>query len=86
MILSALNTVGGARYLARQAEANPTAFMSLVGRVLPTKITNEDGSPISLHLIAATLISQQLHEQQTPAPPTINAEPANLLDAPLPTE
>ncbi len=38
MILAALDAAGGAEYLTRQAEANPSAFMTLVGRVLPTKI------------------------------------------------
>lgn len=38
MILGALDKSGGESYLMRQAEENPTAFMSLVGRVLPTTI------------------------------------------------
>ena len=50
-------------------------------------------SDISMHLLAATIISAQLLEQastQTHAPDTINASvdtpPQNLLDAPPPTE
>lgn len=35
MVLKALDRVGGEAYLARQAEANPAAFMVLVGRLLP---------------------------------------------------
>ena len=38
MILKALNKVGGEKYLAKQAELNPQAFMSLVGRILPKDI------------------------------------------------
>jgi hypothetical protein len=52
-------------------------------------IETDPNNPVVLHLIAATSISAQLHEQQqqTLTPPTINAEPSrNLLDAPLPTE
>ena len=36
MILTALDDVGGVDYLRRQAEANPTAFLTLIGKVLPT--------------------------------------------------
>lgn len=46
MILTALHDVGGAQYLARQAELNPVAFMSLVGRVLPLQLANADGQAL----------------------------------------
>lgn len=35
MILGALEQVGGQSYLAEQAEQNPGAFLSLVGKVVP---------------------------------------------------
>lgn len=38
MILGALSDVGGQSYLARQAEENPTAFLNLVGKVLPHEL------------------------------------------------
>ena len=38
MILGALDDAGGQKYLAVQAIENPTAFMGLVGRVLPKQI------------------------------------------------
>lgn len=38
MILGALSDVGGRRYLADQAEQNPTAFISLIGRTLPLTV------------------------------------------------
>lgn len=38
MILEALNGVGGIKYLMAQAEENPTAFLSLVGKVLPLTV------------------------------------------------
>lgn len=34
----AFNEVGGPEYLARMAEEQPTAFMTLLGKVLPTQI------------------------------------------------
>jgi hypothetical protein len=38
MILTALHNKGGVDYLERQAEDNPTAFMTLVGKVLPMTV------------------------------------------------
>lgn len=38
MILGALDDAGGQSYLAQQAFENPSAFMSLIGRVLPKEI------------------------------------------------
>jgi hypothetical protein len=44
MILGALHAAGGAgggmAYLQKQAHANPAAFVSLLGKVLPTTIAN----------------------------------------------
>jgi hypothetical protein len=42
MILGALEGAGGESYLQRQAEDNPTAFLSLIGRVLPTELKNAE--------------------------------------------
>jgi hypothetical protein len=39
MILGALDDVGGQSYLARQAEENPSAFMGLIGKVLPKDVS-----------------------------------------------
>lgn len=38
MILEALSDVGGKRYLIEQAAENPTAFLTLVGKVLPKEV------------------------------------------------
>lgn len=38
MILQALDETGGVEYLKAQSEANPTAFMALIGRVLPLTV------------------------------------------------
>ncbi|HET9680321.1 MAG TPA: hypothetical protein VFP95_07165 [Gammaproteobacteria bacterium] len=46
MILHALNKAGGERYLVEQARENPTAFLTLVGKILPKAITGADGGPI----------------------------------------
>src|SRR3954451_21506202 len=39
MVLAALDRAGGEDYLLEQATANPRAFLSLVGRILPTTLT-----------------------------------------------
>ncbi|MBV8649697.1 hypothetical protein [Paludibacterium sp.] len=46
MILGALDKKGGMDYLVDQADKNPVAFMSLVGKVLPMTIqgTGDDGT------------------------------------------
>lgn len=46
MILSALDKSGGVKYLMEQAQTNPNAFLSLVGKVLPMTVLGggEDGS------------------------------------------
>ncbi len=38
MILAALNDAGGVAYLVAQARDNPTAFLTLVGKVLPLQV------------------------------------------------
>lgn len=48
MIVGALNDVGGREWLAGQAEANPVAFMGLVGKVLPLQVTGENGAPMAI--------------------------------------
>ena len=68
MILGALSDVGGRKYLAKRAVDTPGPFMALLGKILPTQIAGEAGSNVSLHLIAATLVSQQLVDTRTDPP------------------
>lgn len=46
MVLQALENKGGVSYLEQRAEDNPTAFMTLLGKVLPLTVQgpNPDGS------------------------------------------
>lgn len=48
MILKALDDAGGIDYLKEQASENPTAFMTLVGKVLPLQIAGDKDNPISV--------------------------------------
>jgi hypothetical protein len=51
-ILEAAERAGGpdgtVGYLTTQATVNPTAFMSLLGKVLPMQVTGEDGGPMQV--------------------------------------
>jgi hypothetical protein len=46
MILAALDKAGGVDYLTAQASENPSAFMTLVGKVLPLQLTGDAENPI----------------------------------------
>src|SRR5215472_2050739 len=48
MVVGALHDVGGRAYLARQAEANPSTFLMLVGKVLPLQLTGDPEKPIAI--------------------------------------
>lgn len=50
MILTALSNVGGVKYLEDQANANPTAFMTLVGKVLPMTIAGDQDKPLRIKI------------------------------------
>lgn len=47
-VLQSFETVGGAAYLAEQARTNPTAYLTLVGKVLPLQVTGESGGPVKV--------------------------------------
>lgn len=48
MILGALDEAGGQAYLTTQAKENPVAFMTLLGKVLPTTLAGDPENPIVL--------------------------------------
>jgi hypothetical protein len=58
-IEAAFQGVGGPEYLMRQAEENPQAFMTLLGKIIPAQVqadlTNSDGSfkPAVIQIVAA---------------------------------
>lgn len=52
MIRGALEDAGGRDYLKAQAEKNPAAFMTLVGKILPTEVSGPDGGSITVKIIA----------------------------------
>ena len=68
MILGALDDLGGQAWLVEQAKADPRAFMSLLGRILPSEISLDahvTHDPIVE--IRRTIIDPRIVEQeQTP--------------------
>lgn len=56
MILSALSTAGGEDYLVKQSSENPTAFLTLVGKVLPMTVAGDPDAPLSLNVIERRVV------------------------------
>ena len=52
MILGALNELGGTQYLVEQGRANPSAFLSLVGRVLPMQVDSRVELDVDVNVLA----------------------------------
>lgn len=48
MILGALDQAGGENYLLTQATENPTAFLTLIGKVLPTTLAGTVATKIQV--------------------------------------
>lgn len=48
MIRKALDNAGGVKYLTRQADENPVAFMALIGKILPkdVSVSGSNGGPV----------------------------------------
>jgi hypothetical protein len=72
MVINALQHVGGAQYLARQAEQNPVAFMALVSRVLPLQLAGHDGGKLEV----------EFRWRDDPQPATINGDAVSAEDEP----
>ena len=56
LILAALDGVGGQAYLERQAEENPTAFLTLIGKVLPMTVAGDSDNPLKVFTQVAYVI------------------------------
>ncbi len=57
MILQALANAGGVEYLQKHADASPTAFLTLVGRVLPMQVKEGGDEP----KVPATTVVHEHH-------------------------
>lgn len=61
MILTALSNAGGAEYLERKANDPRTAsaFLGLVGKVLPMTVANEPGKEFLISVIERRIVNAQ---------------------------
>lgn len=59
MILAALDKAGGADYLLKQSEKNPTAFLTLVGKVLPMTVAGDPENPVGFTLLERRIVRSQ---------------------------
>ena len=48
MVLEALDQAGGVSYLLTQAQSNPNAFLTLVGKVLPMTVAGDKDNPLQI--------------------------------------
>ena len=89
MILGALSDAGGQEYLRVQALVNPTAFLALVGKVLPLQVKADGSDPmvavrriVHVHLPdipALPAASDDIqHVAVTPDLPKVSAETLDL--------
>ena len=56
MILGALSNAGGQKYLEKQSRANPVAFMTLLGKVLPLQHEGPEGGPIPIAVVERVIV------------------------------
>ena len=72
-LLAAFDMVGARRYLAKQAIANPPAFMHLLGKVLPPEVREEA-------VAGVTFLIQQLNVQGAPIKGVTNSPVAEHVE------
>ena len=56
MILGAIDDAVGQAYFAAQAEENPTAFLAVVGRILPMTVAGDSDNPLKVFTQVAYVI------------------------------
>jgi hypothetical protein len=72
MILGALDAAGGQEYLAAQAEANPAAFMILLGKVLAATLTSATNDPLIIEVVKFS----ETHCDFGPSLGTVTSDPS----------
>jgi hypothetical protein len=74
MILGALESVGGQEYLAKQAWESPAAFMTLLGKVLPTQLVGDPDHPITYVIRGPSPVESTNEWLRLYAPKTVEAD------------
>jgi hypothetical protein len=82
MVLVALDRAGGVDYLTRQAKANPTAFLSLVGKLLPRENKPEDNGRLTLGELVEAAIE---HGKKLSSQALVEMEAKNAVPLSLPS-
>jgi hypothetical protein len=85
MILIALDKVGGAEYLARQAEENPNGFMSLLGKVLPVQEAAAGNLPVPRQTYQFN-VSFPAPPDYAPRPQLIDGKLIDVTPKPVPND
>src|SRR5262249_13875876 len=81
MILQALQDAGGTAYLTEQARLNPSAFLTLVGKVLPLQLARAaDGAPLTSYVIRAPSPTESVTEWLRVHAPS-DARETTIIDA-----
>lgn len=57
MVLEALDKAGGVDYLLNQSKENPSAFMTLVGKVLPLTLAGDKDNPVAVQSIIRKIVA-----------------------------
>ncbi|HEV8407330.1 MAG TPA: hypothetical protein VGQ34_05290 [Sphingomicrobium sp.] len=63
MVVKALSEAGGVAYLKRQAEKNPAAFLTLVGKVIPLQVSGDSENPLQ-HVHRIELVAPQIADDK----------------------
>jgi len=71
MLLAALEQVGGIKYFKQQSKENPTAFMSLLSKVMPTQVVGDVTHRYVARLPAVEGNAQEWLKKYSPPPPEL---------------
>ena len=59
MVSQALEEEGGVKYLRKQAQDNPTAFLTLVGKLIPVQLGGDpNGVPVALQEVRRVIVDK----------------------------
>lgn len=56
MIRDALDEIGGKEYLMQQAQENPTAFMNLIGKIIPKDVNNTISGGLAITKVTREIV------------------------------
>lgn len=80
-IEGAFDRLGGVEYLVTVGRSDPRTFCALLGKLLPTKLANADGSPLLAALTELTDAQLEARTQRALA----DAQRLGLASSPVPT-